>query len=157
MPGLFLEGAAKPLLVFHALAAFAGVGSCTHLVLVCLRVAGRGTDPSRLVRVYAQVVGATFAAAFALGLCMYPHYRYQVRGLYLDRYAPWASNLFDVKEILAGLGLPLSMALFFVGRRFDAREQPELTPYLTILACGVWSVVVAAAVSGLLVTSVRGV
>ena len=105
MPSVFLDGAAKPLLVIHALVAFALLGASTHLAIVSIQLLRGRSHLGRLARVYAQVIGATFSAAFAVGLLLYPHYRYDVRGLFLDRYEPWASNLFDIKETLAALGL----------------------------------------------------
>ena len=155
MPPVFLDWAEKPLLVVHTLVGFALLGALTHLALVAVGEL-RGGRRARLVRIYAQVVGATFAVAFAIGLLMYPGFRYQVRGLYLDRYAPWASNLFDMKENLLALGLPLSVLLFFLGRRYDTGQE-SLRPLLATSALLLWGVVVFGVVAGVLVTSVRGV
>lgn len=157
MTAIFLEGAAKPLLVLHALVAFALVGACTHLVVVAIQLLRGRWHLGRLARVYSQVIGGCFVGAFGFGLLMYPHYRYHVRGLFLDRYEPWASNLFDIKENLAALGLPLALALFFVGRRLEPKEQGAVLPLFAYLAFAIWGLVVFAAVSGLVVTSVKGV
>src|SRR5579871_1196313 len=156
MPEIFLHGATRPLLVLHALLAFALVGAATHLVIVSVQLSRGRLHLGRLARIYAQVIGATFAGAFLIGLLIYPDYRYHVRGLYLDRYERWASNLFDIKENLGALGLPLALALFFVGRRFEPKEEPALVPYLTFLSIAVWAVAVTSALSGLVVTSVKG-
>jgi hypothetical protein len=157
MPVIFMDKAARTLLVFHALVAFALCGAATHLAIVSIQLWRGKHGLMRLMRVYSQVIGATFAVAFALGLLMYPHYRYHVRGLYLDRYENWASNLFDIKETLAALGLPLAITLFFVGRRLEPKKHTELLPFVTILSMTIWALVLTAAVSGLVVTSVRGV
>jgi hypothetical protein len=156
MPAIFLDGAAKPLLVLHAFAAFALLGASTHLAIVSFRLWRGGLQLGRLARIYAQIIGACFAGAFAVGLALYPHYRYHVRGLYLDRYEPWASNLFDFKETLAALGLPLALGLFFVGRRYEPKEDAAVTPYFVLLSFSVWAVALTAVVSGLIVTSVKG-
>ncbi len=157
MPHVFLESVGKPLLVLHALVAAAMLGACTHLVVVTVGLLRGRTHLARLARLYAQVIGGTFAVAYTLGLLVYPNYRYFVRGLYLDRYAVWASNLFDIKEIFAGLALPLALALFFVGRGFDASRDAALTPFLAYLAFAMWLLVAVAAVSGLIITTVRSV
>ena len=157
MPRVFLEGWARPLLVLHALAGFALAGACTHQAVVGVQLWRGRAHLGRLARVYAQVIGALFALAFAVGLFMYPHYRYQVRGLYLDRYEPWASNLFDMKETLLALGLPLAIAVFAVGRRLDPSREKELLPLFAVFSVALWALVVFGVISGVVVTSVRGV
>jgi hypothetical protein len=154
---VFLDGWAKPLLVFHALAAFALLGALTHQAVVGFYLLRGRLHLGRLARVYAQVIGAVFTVAFGLGLLMYPHYRYHVRGLFLYRYAPWASNLFDMKETMAALGLPLAIGLFAIGRRFDPEQERALIPYLAFSSFALWALVAFAVISGIVVTSVRGV
>lgn len=155
MPTVFLAWATKPLLVLHALVAFALLGALTHLAIVAVGEL-RGARRVRLLRIYAQVVGGTFAAAFGLGLLIYPAYRYFVRGLYFDRYEPWASNLFDLKENLVGLGLPLALLLFLAGRRYEA-SHAGARGLIATSAVLLWAIVLFGVVSGLLVTSVRAV
>ena len=157
MAHVFLESFARPLLVLHALVALALAGASTHLAIVSWRLWRGAHHLGRLARVYAQVIGGCFAVAFLLGLLMYPHYRYAVRGLYLDRYEPWASNLFDIKENLAALGIPIAVALFGVGRKLEPGRDQPLLGWLAFLAIANWTLVVAAAVMGLVVTDVRGV
>jgi hypothetical protein len=157
LPSVFLDSWAKPLLVLHALCAFALFGACTHQAIVAISIWRGRLHLGRLARLYAQLIGALFIAAFAIGLLMYPHYRYHVRGLYLDRYAPSISNLFDMKENLLALGLPLAVALFAIGRRFEPREEPLLTPVFAFCALSLWALVAFGIVSGLVVTSVKGV
>jgi hypothetical protein len=153
---VFLDGWARPLLVLHALAAFALLGACTHLAVVAVQLL-RGRDRRRLARIYAQLIGGLFAAAFGVGLLMYPHYRYHVRGLYLDRYEPWASNLFDMKEGLVALGLPLALGVFALGRRIEPAQERPLLPLFAAFAAALWALVLFGVVSGVVVTSVRGV
>jgi len=162
-PHIFLEGWSRALLLLHALVALALAGAATHLAVVSLRLwrsalqAPARARLARLARIYAQVIGATYAAAFGLGLLMYPHYRYVVRALYLDRYDVWAANLFDIKENLAALGLPLAIAVWAVGRKLDPERDRALAGWLAFLAVSIWLLVGAATISGLLVTDVRGV
>jgi hypothetical protein len=157
MPHVFLDGFGKPLLVLHALAAFALLGACTHQAIVGIGLLRGRVQLYRLARVYATVIGPLFAFAFAIGLLLYPHYRYHVRGLFLDRHAVWASNLFDMKENLLALVLPFALALFVVGRRLRPQSSALLVRMNAGLAIVLWMVVAFGSISGLLVTSVRGV
>ena len=101
------------------------------------------------------------------GALVYPRYRYFVRGLYLDRYAPWASNLFDFKENLATLGLPLAIGAFVLARELlptspaaPRGPQPGLKAVRLLyglFALGTSLISVFNIVAGLLCTSVRGV
>jgi hypothetical protein len=157
MPTVLLESWSKPFLVLHALGGMALTGACTHQVVICWRLWHGKPVPRRLATIYTQVIGWTFALTFVVGLLMYPHYRYHVRGLYLDRQAVWASNLFDMKENLAALGLPLAVALLAMGRGYDPATERKLSPVFAVLSVLLWSLVFFASVSGLLVTSVKGV
>ena len=157
MPRVFLDGFAKPLLVLHALAGFALCGACTHQAVVAVQLLRGRTHLGRLARIYAQIVGGLFSLAFGIGLLMYPHYRYHVRGLYLDRYEPWASNLFDMKENLLALGLPIAVMLFAIGRKFDPREEKVLIPWFAASSLALWALVTFGVVCGVVVTSVKGV
>jgi hypothetical protein len=87
----------------------------------------------------------------------YPSYRYFVRGLYFDRHVIWASNLFDIKENYAALGLPFALALLVLSRSFEpSRDKSLVAPYTTLVAC-VFGLVWFMAVSGLIITLQRGV
>lgn len=157
MQPVFLEGVRRPLLIVHALIAFACLGAATHLAIVSIHLLQGRTHLWRLARIYSQVIGGTFGAAFGAGLLLYPSYRYHVRALYLDRFAPWASNLFDIKENLLALALPLAACLFFAGRSLDGKSEAPLAPALVYLSCSLWVLVASGAVLGLLVTAVKGV
>ena len=145
------------LLVFHALAAIVAVGVATHLAVVSFRIWRGARHLGRLVPIYATTLAVAFGAAFALGVWLYPHYRLHTRAAFLDPHAPWASNLFDVKENLAALALPLVALLCAVGRRFRLPEDARLAPLLAGISASVGASVVVALVSGLVVTNVKGV
>ncbi len=148
---VFLSGAARPLLVLHALTAMALLGASTHLVIVkILRWRGRGRP--RQEQLYSRLIAPLFVVAYGLGLILYPHFRVNLRAGYLDANQPWASNLFDFKEHLVSLGLPLALALFFLARR-----GPQARPFADLCAVVVWAMVLWSSVSGLIVTSVRGI
>lgn len=150
---------ARALVVLHALLALALGGAATHLALVALAFftgrPERWRNP-KLARVYAQVAGWLFAGALVAGALTYPAYRYHVRGLYLDRYAPWASNLFDFKETIAALGLPFALGLVLLGRRFDP-DDADFRLVFAVCAFVVFAVVAFDVVSGLAIVTVRSV
>src|SRR5688572_29580211 len=102
---IWLEAWARLLVVLHAAAAIVLIGASTHHALIAIGYLRRSYRV-RLARIYAAVVLVAYAATFALGAMAYPTYRYRVRGLYLDWYEVWASNLFDIKENFAALGFP---------------------------------------------------
>jgi hypothetical protein len=157
MTPVFLQSWSKSLLVVHALVAMALTGACTHQAVVCWRLMKGKPVAPRLARVYTQVIGWTFTVAFVGGLLMYPHYRYHVRGLYLDRHAVWASNLFDMKENLAALGLPVALALLYMGHGYSPSDERGLSPVFAVLSWLLWAMVAFSSVAGLLITSVKGV
>jgi len=153
MDRIAFAGAARALLLLHAAAAVVLVGSSTHHLLIVASWL-RGRPRRRLLRVYAAVQGVAFAATFSLGAFAYPAYRYFVRGLYFDRYAPWASNLFDMKENWAALGIPLVAALAILSRFVDDEKEP-LGPAYALLAFLSTAIVWFSTVSGLIVTMER--
>ncbi len=146
---------ARPLVVLHAAASIVLVGASTHHLLVVWRHLrwGRG---ARSNHVHAATVGVTYVITMALGALAYPTFRYHVRALFLDRYEPWASNLFDIKENLATIGLPLALAAWWLGRAF-ARDDREIRAGYAILVTLVTAIVWTDVVAGLTVTLVRGV
>jgi predicted anti-sigma-YlaC factor YlaD len=156
VPSLFLDGFARFVVVLHALAAIVLVGAATHHALVAVGFL-RGVFKLRLARIYAATVAAAWLITFALGLLAYPTFRYAVRALYMDRCEPWASNLFDVKEYLAAIGIPIVLGVFAMSRVFEPKTDRGLARVyaaLTVLVAGiVWFDVI----SGLVITMVKGV
>jgi hypothetical protein len=156
MSTLFMEGPARLVVVVHALAAMALCGAATHHAIVAIGYL-RGVYKVRLARIYAAVVAASWAVTFALGLLAYPTFRYVVRALYLDRYEPWASSLFDVKEYAAALGMPIALGLFALSRVVEPktdRAQARVYVAMTVLVAAiVWFEMIA----GLVITMVKGV
>ncbi|HMJ55194.1 MAG TPA: hypothetical protein VK540_24125 [Polyangiaceae bacterium] len=148
-------------LVVHALIALALGGASTHLALVTFALAtGRPKRwrVPRLAAVYARVTGTLFLISVVAGGVLYPTYRYQVRGLYLDRYAAWASNLFDMKEVLAALVAPLAFGLIVFGRRpLDEASPPEARLILHLCVAAVFGTTVFNVISGLVIVSIRSI
>ncbi len=156
MPDLLLDDQARLLVVLHAAASIVLIGSTTHHWLIALGYR-RGVAKIRLGRIYAATGLIGYVVTFALGLLAYPTFRYHVRALYLDRHEPWASNLFDVKENFAALGLPLVLATFVLSRIMDPKTDRALvTGYLALVSLTA-AIVWFAVFSGLIVTMTRGV
>lgn len=156
MPETFLQSSARLWVLAHAAGAVVLVGASTHLSLVTLGYL-RGRYKLRLGRIYAATVLVTYLITFGLGSLAYPTYRYHVRGLYLDRYEVWASNLFDIKENFASIGLPLVLAVFLLGRAMDPKEDRALLPGYAAAVFLVTAIVWFNVVSGLLITMAKGV
>src|SRR4051812_10836773 len=106
MSPTLLYSAAKLLVLLHAAAALVLIGASTHHSIITVGYL-RGVYKVRLGRIYAATIAIAYGITMLLGGLAYPTFRYHVRGLYLDRHAVWASNLFDIKESFAAIGLPL--------------------------------------------------
>lgn len=102
------------------------------------------------------MVAVAYAATFALGAVVYPSYRYHVRGLYLDRYAPFYFGLFDVKEVFAALALVVALALGALSFTFQPREEAWLVRIYAAMSFLVCAVAWFDSVAGVPVASVRG-
>jgi hypothetical protein len=156
MTNIFLEPWARAIVVLHAVAAMALVGASTHHALVAIGYF-QGRFKVRLGRIYAATSAAAYGLTFALGAMAYPAYRYHVRGLYLDRHAVWASNLFDIKENLASLGLPLALGAFVLSRVLDPKSDRSMLAGYAVMVIGTAVSAWFNVVSGLLITMVKGV
>lgn len=150
------EAIARPLVVLHALAAIVLIGASTHHAIVAVGYL-RGVYRTRLGRTYAAVVAVSYLVTFSLGAAAYPTFRTRVRGEYLDAHAPWASNLFDIKEHFASLGLPLVLGAFALSRALDPKHDAALRATYAVMVGGGALVVWFDVIAGLLVTLARGV
>lgn len=155
-PSIANAGLAQVLVLVHGLCGLALVGASTHHAVVAVGYL-RGVYRVRLARVYATVTAIGWAVTFSLGALAYPSYRYFVRGLYFDWHRVWASNLFDIKENFAALGLPLALMLFLLARILEPREDQLLVkPYAVLVFCAC-ALAWFAAVAGMVITLQRGV
>ncbi len=155
-PHLAFSGIAQPLVLLHAVVGLALCGATTPHVGVAWGYLS-GVYRWKLARIYAVVTACCYAATFILGMMAYPSYRYFVRGLYFDRHVVWASNLFDIKENFAALGLPLALSVLLLSRRFRPDQDGEFVrPYLALVSA-VWFLSWFPAIAGLIITMQRGV
>jgi len=154
---IFLYGARRLLLVLHAAGSMLLVGAATHHALHM-----RHYLREKFVRVeqekrWAKVVSAAYVFTFVIGALLYPSYRYHVRGLYLDRYAPTYAGLFDVKEVYASLTLVVAIGLGGLAFVLKPAQERWLVRVYAVMSFLVCAVVWLNVVLGLLVTSVRGI
>ena len=156
MPEVVLENQARFLVLLHAAGAIVLVGASTHHFLVSLGYLRRRYQ-IRLGRIYAGIVVIAYVATLALGALAYPTFRYHVRGLYLDRHEVWASNLFEMKENLAVVGLPLAVGAWLMSRVMNPAEDRHARVRYAALVLAQTAIVWFNVVSGLLITMVRGV
>ena len=156
MAGIFLEPWARFLVLLHAAASVVLVGACTHHFVVALGYL-RGVYKVKLGRIYAAIIVIAYPVTMLFGALAYPTYRYHVRALYFDRHAVWASNLFDIKENFASIGLPLVIGAFALSRVMVPKEDRSLLLGYFIAVDLVAAIVWFNVVSGLLLTMERGV
>jgi hypothetical protein len=155
MPDIFLDGAARLLLVLHAAAAIVLIGATTHNAIIAWGYL-RGSHKQRLGRIYAATIGVTYAITFGFGLLVYPSFRYHTRGLYLDRYDRWASNLFDMKENFAAIGVPLVLGMFLLSRAMSSKDDRHLVGGYVAMAWTITFIVWFDVITGLIISNVRG-
>jgi hypothetical protein len=147
---------ARVLVLLHAGAAIVLVGATTHHAMIAVGYL-RGAFKVRLARIYAATVAVTWLLTFGLGLLAYPTFRCEVRALYLDQHEAWASNLFDIKEHTAALGIPLVIGAFLLSRVLDPKQDRALARAYAAMVIFVAAIVWFDLFSGLLITMVKGV
>ena len=154
MIALIPAGVSKLLLILHAVGAGVLFGSSTHSALQSIAQL-RGRANPRLLRLYPTVALCAWSVTFVLGAVLYPRYRVFVRNEVFDRDAVWASILFDCKENAALLAGILFLSAFLQRKAIPiTAEQRRIHLALTLSsALLIWFV----AISGLLITSVKGV
>ena len=148
--------AAKPLVMLHAALSIVLVGAATHHSVATYGYL-RGRQGVGRSRTHAAIVGLTYLFTMGAGALAYPTYRYYVRALYLDRYEPWASNLFDIKENLSTIGLPLAMGAWWLSRTLGTDEDRPMRFGYALMVALVTAIVWVNVGAGLLVALVRGV
>jgi hypothetical protein len=156
VPDIAFDGVARLLVVLHAAVAIVLIGATTHHALIAIGYL-RGRHKVRLGRIYAATLSVAYLVAFLLGLCAYPTFRYHARALVLDRYEPWASNLFDIKENFAALGLPIVALVFVMSRAIDVKEDRLLVRMYAACALLVAAIVWFDVFSGIVITMTKGV
>jgi hypothetical protein len=155
--GVFLYAARRALLVLHAGGSIVLIGAATHHALQMRHYLRGRFGRVALEKTYAKVVAVTYGVTFTLGALLYPTYRVHVRGSYLDRYAPFFSGLFDVKEAYASLALLIAAGLGAFALTFRPDEERWFVPIYAAMSFIVCAVVWLNVIAGILIVSVRGV
>ncbi|MCC6157536.1 MAG: hypothetical protein IT350_05740 [Deltaproteobacteria bacterium] len=156
MPDIFAQSLAKPLVLVHALAGFVAAATAIHLAVHATTGLRRGAFPAR-GRTYAVVMASAFAVCVATGLAAYPSFRVHIRGLFLDRFAPAMTAVFEIKEHLGALVVPF-VALALILERAARTERSAHSAKLFVTTAWIAAATLAACVvMGLVVTMERGV
>ncbi len=156
MVDIFAHSIAKPLVLVHALAGFIAAATAIHLAVYATNALMRGSFGSR-GRTYAVVMAAAFAACVATGLLAYPNFRVNVRGLFLDRFAPAMTAVFEIKEHLGALVIPFVALAVAMERAARAERSPSSGRLFVAAAWIAAATLAGCVVMGLLVTMERGV
>jgi hypothetical protein len=153
---VFLYTARRALLLLHAGGSIVLIGAATHHALQMRHyLRGRFTRIA-LEKTYAKVIAVAYIATFVVGALLYPTYRVHVRGYYLDRYAPFFSGLFDVKEVYASLALIVAAGLGALAYTFRPSEERWFVPIYAVMSFIVCAVVWMNVIAGILIVSIRG-
>ncbi len=130
MPSLFLQTWGPLLVVLHTLGAIVLSGSSVHQALLSIQLLRRKQVRFGLLRIYALTTLCAYLATTLAGTLLYPRYRVLIRALFLDRHAPWAANLFDWKENVATIGLPLAVGALLLASALSraTRERRSAQP-----------------------------
>lgn len=154
---IFLQAWGKPLLILHALLGILLLGSMTHNVLLVVPYLWGKFKKVKLEKLYVRVAFVAYLITFALGALIYPNYRYHVRAVYFDKAMPWASNLFDIKEHWAGIGLALFVSFLVLSRVIDPVKDRQMLGIYAFLSVTLALIVWFNVISGLLLTSYKGI
>lgn len=154
---VFLQAWGKPLLILHALSGILLLGSMTHNVLLVVPYLWGRFRKVALEKLYVKVAFVTYLVSFGLGALVYPNYRYHVRALHFDKELPWASNLFDIKENWAGVGLALFVAFLILSRIIDPTKDRQMLGVYAFLSVALAVIIWFNVISGLLLTSYRSI
>ena len=145
---------ARGLVLLHALGALILVGAATHHALVAFGYL-RGSFRTRLGRIYASTTAVTYVMTMTLGAWAYPTYRVHSRPL-LEASAPWAATLFEIKEDVGTLAVPLVLMTWLLSRAMDPREDDHLVPPYVVMVLLTTGAIWFELTSGLLITMMKG-
>lgn len=154
---IFLYAWGKPLLLLHTLVAILLLGSMTHNVLLVVPYLWGTFKKVKLEKLYVKVGFVSYLMTFGFGALVYPNYRYHVRERYFDSQLPWASNLFDIKEHWAAIGLALFVAFLLISRVIDPKQDRQMLGFYVFLSVSLALIIWFNLISGLLLVSYRSV
>jgi hypothetical protein len=134
MDTLPFENVSKLLLFLHLAAAVIALASSVHLLARFWRALNGSYFPQ--ARLHARILAIAYSASFVLGGLIYPTFRIRVRHDYMDAVIPWATGLFEIKELGASIALIPAIGVWLLVRSIDFKAK-EHRPY--IFACMVFT------------------
>ncbi|MFN7972369.1 MAG: hypothetical protein U0166_08480 [Acidobacteriota bacterium] len=146
----------RALLLVHLGAAVLLLGASGHAAIASVQIARGRADKQRLARTYATIVAVVYPIVLGLGALLYPSFGLGVRGPYFDVAAPWASRLFEIKEHVAALTLPLPIVSVAIHRGSPGAGRGARRAHVA-LAWIVFAAVLLSATTGALLVSIRSV
>ena len=144
----------KALLLLHLALAVLLLGSSGHLTISAWQVSRGRREKLRLFATYSRIVIWLYPITVLLGAVIYPAFRVEVRATYFDVALPWATALFEIKEHLVGLALPLTTIPYWIARRPNATGLDRLR---LASSATVFGVVLGSAIIGALLVSYRSI
>ena len=138
----------KVLLLIHLGLAMVLLGASCHAAVAAWQVVLGRAAKLRLYRTYCSILLAVFPLTLALGAIIYPGFSMHVRPLF-DHDLPWATGLFEIKEHMMALLLPLVAV-----QHACSRGSRPIPPVLQacIASCVFLAILSAAIVGSTLVT-----
>jgi len=128
---LVFESISKALLFLHLAAAVTALASGVHLALRLGSAVRPGGAYLPQTRTHATILAVSYVTVFVLGGMVYPTFRIRVRSDFMDAALPWATGLFEIKELLATTALLPVLAIFALSRSIDPRE-PGHRPFVPV-------------------------
>lgn len=123
MHSIAFENITKPLLFLHLVAGVICVATSVHLLLRTIRAAGRPGAFGGQMRLHAQILGTAYLTSALLGGLIYPVFRVHVRFDLLDTAFPWATGLFEIKELLSTVAVIPVLGIMALSRDLDFRDR----------------------------------
>lgn len=131
MPPVAFEHIAKPLLFFHLVAGVTCVAASVHLLLRSTRAFQYPGRYAGQMRLHAAILATAYLSSVILGGLIYPAFRIHVRHVLFDPSIPWATGLFEIKELLSTVGVIPVLGVVLFSRHLDTRA-PEHRPYFPV-------------------------
>jgi uncharacterized membrane protein len=131
------ESVSKFLLFLHLVAAVVVLASGVHGYTRLARSMRHRGAFSKQARLHIGIFFTAYVFTVALGALIYPTFRVRIRHEYLDDALPWATGLFEIKELFAALALLPAFGAFLLANTIDPAEpshKPHAVMCLTLIA-----------------------
>lgn len=129
MQPVVFEHVSKLLLFFHLVAGVICIATSVHLLLRGIRAYKHPGSFAGQVKIHAFLLTCAYLFSVVLGGLIYPAFRVQVRYTLLDAALPWATGLFEMKELLATVGILPVLGILAFSRALDTRDPAHRSYY----------------------------